>query len=51
MQKKVTIKHGNGGSGGIGGDMDMSPGIVGGSGLGCATLDFTTPASSMPCAM
>ena len=52
MQTKVAIQHGKGGAGGIGGDMDMtSPGIVGGNGLGCATLDFTTPASPAACAM
>jgi hypothetical protein len=40
-QMNVTIHHGMGGAGGIGGDMDMtSPGIVGANGLGCATLDF-----------
>jgi hypothetical protein len=51
-QTKVTIQHGNGGAGGIGGDMDMtSPGIVGGSGLGCATLDFTNPTSPTACVM
>ncbi|APR87926.1 PE-PGRS virulence associated protein [Minicystis rosea] len=50
--KPPIIKHGNGGSGGIGGDMDMtSPGIVGGNGLGCATLDFTAPTSPTACAM
>jgi hypothetical protein len=50
VQTKVTIQHGNGGSGGIGGDMDMtSPGIVGGNGLGCTTLDFSNPTS--PCGM
>jgi hypothetical protein len=52
MQTMVTIQHGKGGSGGIGGDMDMtSPGIVGGSGLGCTTLNFSIPASPTPCAM
>ncbi len=52
VQKKVVIQHGKGGGGGIGGDMDMtSPGIVGGNGLACATLDFTTPASPTACAM
>lgn len=46
VQKEVTVKHGQGGPGGIGGDMDKtSPGIVGGSGLGCATLDFAKPTS------
>jgi hypothetical protein len=48
----VTIQHGNGGVGGIGGNMDMtSPGILGGNGLGCATLDFTTPSSPTACTM
>ncbi len=48
VQTKVTIQHGNGGQGGIGGDMDMtSPGIVGGNGQGCTTLDFTTKACAM----
>lgn len=52
MQAAVTIHHGSGGVGGIGGDLDMtSPGIVGGNGLGCTTLDFTVPISSMACAM
>ncbi len=51
-QTKVTIQHGNGGPGGIGGDMDMtSPGIVGSNGLGCTTLDFTTPTGPTACAM
>jgi hypothetical protein len=46
VQKSVTVQHGNGGTGGIGGDMDQtSPGIVGGNGLGCATLDFAKPTS------
>lgn len=50
--KKVTLLHGKGGDGGIGGDMDMtSAGIVGGNGLGCATLDFTDPTSATACAM
>lgn len=50
--KKVTILHGKGGAGGIGGDMDMtSAGIVGGNGLGCTTLDFTDPKSPTACAM
>jgi hypothetical protein len=48
----VTFQHGNGGPGGIGGDMDMtSPGIVGASGQGCTTLDFTAPSSPTACAM
>lgn len=48
--KKVTIVHGKGGAGGIGGDMDMtSAGIVGGEGLGCTTLDFTDPTSPTAC--
>jgi hypothetical protein len=51
MQTTVTIQHGNGGAGGIGGDKNMSTGVVGGNGLGCATLDFTTPSSPTACAM
>ena len=52
MQVKVSIQHGKGGAGGIGGDVDMtSPGIVGGNGLGCTTLDFTAPTSPTACAM
>jgi hypothetical protein len=51
-QMNVTINHGTGGPGGIGGDMDMtSPGIVGGDGLACTTLDFTNPTSPTACSM
>ena len=50
VQVGVTTTHGKGGGGGIGGDMDAtSQGIVGGGGLACKTLDFTTPASPSAC--
>jgi hypothetical protein len=51
-QTAVTVHHGKGGAGGIGGDMDStSPGIVGGEGLACSSLNFTDPVGPTSCAM
>jgi hypothetical protein len=31
--------------------MNMTAGVVGGDGLGCSTLDFTTPTNPNACTM
>jgi hypothetical protein len=49
--KSTTVKHGSGGSGGVGGDMDMTMQTKGDDGLGCKMLDFTNPMSPTACAM
>ena len=41
----TKITHGNGALGGLGGNMDMTPQTKGDDGLGCATLDLTSPMS------
>jgi hypothetical protein len=41
----TKITHGNGAVGGLGGNMDMTPQTKGDDGLGCATLDLTSPMS------
>jgi len=41
----TKITHGNGGAGGLGGNMDMTPQTKGDDGLGCSTLDLSKPTS------
>jgi hypothetical protein len=41
----TKITHGNGAAGGLGGSMDMTAQTKGDDGLGCSTLDLTTPMS------
>jgi hypothetical protein len=43
----TKITHGNSGVGGLGGNMDMTPQTKGDDGLGCATLDLTSPMSAV----
>jgi hypothetical protein len=49
--KGATVTHGTGGAGGPGGNMGMDAQAKGSDGLGCKTLDFGNPTSSMACAM
>jgi hypothetical protein len=47
----TTIVPGMSGTGGPGGDMDMTTQTKGDDGMACKTLDFTSPASTTACVM